>query len=80
MIARRSSFFRFACAFLFVLAPVWGGDLAKPYFAATKQGAWAEYLLTMPDGSKSSYSYERGADDAGRAVIVMQCKILAGPG
>ena len=80
MITRRSSFFRFACAYLFVLAPVWGGDLAKPYFAATKPGAWAEYLLTMPDGSKSSYSYERGADDAGRAVIVMQCKILAGPG
>ena len=80
MITLRSSFFRFACALLFVLAPVWGGELTKPYFAATKQGAWAEYLLTSPDGSKSSYSYERGADDAGRAVIVMQCKILAGPG
>jgi hypothetical protein len=62
------------------LAPVRGGELKKPYFSATQQGAWAEYLLTSTDGSKSSFSYEREADDAGRTVIVMQCKILAGPG
>ena len=80
MPASCSSVFRFAFAFLCVLAPVWGGDLTKPYFTATKQGSWAEYLLASPDGSKSSYSYERGADDAGRAVIVMKCKVLAGTG
>lgn len=70
----------FALWLIASLSPARGGELTKPYFTATKQGAWAECLLTSPDGSKSSFSYERGADDTGRAVIVMQCKILAGPG
>lgn len=67
------------CVFL-SLAAASADELKKPYFTGTKQGAWSEYLLISPDGAKSSFSYERGADDAGRAVIDMQCKILAGPG
>jgi len=80
MILPRSLRFVIAWWLLSSLAPVWGGELKKPYFSATQQGTWAEYLLLSPDGSKSSFSYEREADDAGRTVIVMQCKILAGPG
>lgn len=67
------------CVFLSLVSAS-GDDLKKPYFTGTTPGAWSEYLLASPDGSKSSFSYERGADDAGRAVIDMQCKILAGPG
>lgn len=67
------------CVFL-SLAAASGDELKKPYFTGTTPGAWSEYLLVSPGGSKSSFSYERGANDAGRAVIDMQCKILAGPG
>lgn len=82
MTASRNSFSRFVLVLWFLALPVrvWCGELAKPYFTATKPGAWAEYLLTSADGSESSFTYERRADDAGRAVIVMQCKILTGPG
>jgi len=69
-----------AFGFFTLLAAASGDELKKSYFTGTTPGAWAEYLLTSPDGSKSSFSYERGADDAGRVVIDMQCKILAGPG
>lgn len=69
-----------ALVFLSCISPAWSGELKKAYFTATKHGAWADYLLTSSDGAKSSFSYEREADDAGRAVIQMQCKILAGPG
>ena len=69
-----------ALCVLLTIAAASGDELKKPYFTGTKPGAWSEYLLVSPDGSKSSFSYERGADDAGRAVVVMQCKILAGPG
>lgn len=57
-----------------------GGELQKPYFAATKPGAWSEYLLTTTDGAKSSFTYERQPDDEGRVVIEVQVRILAGPG
>jgi len=56
------------------------GELQKPYFTATKPGAWTSYILTSSDGAKSSFSYERQVDDAGRIVIENQVKILAGPG
>src|SRR5437899_276967 len=58
----------------------WGGDLNKNYFAATKVGAWSEYSLTSPDGSKSAFSYQRNADDDGHPVLELAVKILAGPG
>lgn len=56
------------------------GDLNKNYFGATKAGAWSEYSLTSPDGTKANYSYQRGADSDGRPVVELAVKILAGPG
>jgi hypothetical protein len=60
--------------------PAWAGDLNKNYFGATKVGAWSEYSLTSPDGSKSAFSYQRSADDDGHPVLELGVKILAGPG
>jgi hypothetical protein len=57
-----------------------GGELKKSYFEATKPGAWSEYLLASPDGSKSAFSYERRPDQDGRVVLALGVKVLAGPG
>jgi hypothetical protein len=65
---------------LFFAIPALGGDLQKNYFGATKVGAWSEYSLTSPDGSKSAFSYQRNADDDGHPVLELAVKILAGPG
>ena len=56
------------------------GELEKAYFESTKPGSWAAYVLTSPDGSKSEFTYERQKDDAGRVVLEVRCKVLAGPG
>ena len=56
------------------------GDLKKNYFSGTTPGAWSEYVLTSPDGSKSEYSYEREADAEGHPVVALGVKIIAGPG
>jgi len=63
-----------------VATSAWAGDLNKSYFGATKPGAWSEYLLTSPDGSKSTFAYQRNADADGHPVIELGVKILAGPG
>jgi len=76
----RTSLLPFALALTAMATSAWGGSLNKNYFAGTKPGAWSEYLLTSPDGSKSSYSYERQSDDDGHPVIEMQVKIIEGPG
>ncbi len=69
-----------AAGLLLSFGPAWSGDFKTPYFSATKHGAWAQYLLTSPDGSKSSYVYEREGDDDSRTVIGVRCKIIEGPG
>lgn len=69
-----------ALALVISIPSAWAGDLNKNYFGATKPGAWSEYTLTSPDGSKAAYSYQRGADSDGQPVIELEVKILAGPG
>ena len=71
---------RLMLVLLVVATSAWAGDLSKNYFGATKPGAWAEYLLTSPDGSKSTFAYQRNADADGHPVIELGVKILAGPG
>lgn len=65
---------------IFAFPCVFAGELKKAYFTATKPGGWSEYVLTSSDGSKSSFLYEREADEEGRPVIMMRVKILAGAG
>jgi hypothetical protein len=74
------SAWRWTLPLLFFAISAWGGDLKKDYFAATKAGAWSEYSLTSPDGSKSAFSYQRNADDDGHPVLALSVKVLAGPG
>jgi hypothetical protein len=59
---------------------VLAGEFAKPYFTTTTPGAWSEYLLTSPDGSKSRFSYQRLPDENGQIVVSLTVKILEGPG
>jgi hypothetical protein len=70
--------------FLFVAMviafPVRAGDLNKDYFGATKPGAWAEFMLVSPDGTKADYVYQRGADIDGHPTITLSVKIIAGTG
>lgn len=56
------------------------GDFKKGYFDATKPGAWSRYELTLSDGSKSEYRYERKPDDGGMAVLEAAVKIVSGAG
>jgi len=74
------SVWRWVLLLLLLGMPAWGGDLNKNYFGATKVGAWSEYSLTSPDGSKSVFSYQRNADDDGHPLLEVGVKILAGPG
>jgi hypothetical protein len=67
-------------SFLSLALSARGGDLSKNYFGATKVGAWSEYMLTSPDGSKSAFSYQRNADDDGHPVLELAVKVIAGPG
>ncbi|MEP6671951.1 MAG: hypothetical protein ABJF10_22505 [Chthoniobacter sp.] len=76
----RMRFLRLACVLLPIAASAWAGDLNKNYFGATTAGAWSEYLLTSPDGSKSNFSYQRSADNDGHPVVELEVKVLAGPG
>jgi hypothetical protein len=76
----KNSVWIFMPVFLVLVASAGAGDLRQNYFGGTTPGAWSEYVLTSPDGSKSEYSYEREADADGRAVLAVQVKIIAGPG
>jgi len=71
---------RSALAILIPATAAWAGELNKNYFGATKPGAWAEFMLVSPDGTKADYVYERGADSEGRPTVQLRVKILAGPG
>ncbi len=73
----RGFFLRLAALGLLLASlPAWSGDLKSPYFTATKPGAWAHYLLTYSDGTKSSYVYERLPDNNDRVAIDVRIKVL----
>jgi hypothetical protein len=76
----RTLFLCWAPIFLLIVSSAWAGDLTKNYFGATKAGAWSEYAETSPDGSKSTFVYQRNSDDDGHPVIELSVKVLAGPG
>jgi len=76
----RLRFLRLALVLLTVAASARAGDLNQNYFEATKPGAWSEYVLTSPDGSKSNFSYQRSSDSDGHPVVELEVKVLAGPG
>lgn len=81
MTGTRDFLLRFTTAVLFlVIGTAWSGELKTSYFTATKPGAWSHYLLTSSDGTKSSYVYERQADNDGRTVIEVRIKVLEGEG
>ena len=63
-----------------ITASAQAGDLNQNYFGATTAGAWSEYALTSPDGSKSSFTYQRNADSDGHPVVELEVKVIAGPG
>lgn len=60
--------------------PLCAGELRKDYFGATTPGAWAEYRLESSDGTKSTSTSRRMADEDGHVVVEEGVKIEAGPG
>jgi hypothetical protein len=79
-ILSKAALWIFAPVFLALVSRAGAGDLKKNYFGGTTPGAWSEYGLTSPDGSKSEFSYEREADADGHPVVAMGVKIVAGLG
>jgi hypothetical protein len=60
------------------IAAAAAAPFAKPYFAKTKPGTWAQYRQTDADGQTIEYVYSRLADQGGNAWIEIAMEITAG--
>ncbi len=67
-------------ASLLAIASTHAGELKKDYFGATEPGDWVAQELSSPDGSKSTYTSQRLADEDGHPVVALSVKVLKGPG
>lgn len=60
------------------IAAAAAAPFAKPYFAKTKPGTWAQYRQTGADGQTIEYVYSRLSDQGGNAWIEIAMEITAG--
>ena len=60
------------------IAAAAAAPFAKPYFAKTKPGTWAQYRQTDAEGQTIEYVYSRLADQGGNAWIEIAMEITAG--
>ena len=59
------------------IAAAAAAPFAKPYFAKTKPGTWAQYRQTDAEGQTIEYVYSRLADQGGNAWIEIAMEITA---
>jgi len=59
---------------------IYGGELKKDYFGATKPGDWITQKLSSSDGSTSTYISQRLPDEDGRVVVELVVKAMIGAG